>query len=77
MARKKSRVKKHLRDANGEASRAVAIPRTTPMSQKITLSQLEHHLLAAADILRGKMDASRIQGIHLWNAVPEADVRSV
>jgi len=28
------------------------------MSKKLTLSQLEHHLLSAADILRGKMDAS-------------------
>jgi type I restriction enzyme M protein len=28
------------------------------MSKKLTLFQLEHHLLSAADILRGKMDAS-------------------
>src|SRR5438105_9878529 len=31
------------------------------MNQKITLSQLEHHLLAAADLLRGKMDASEFK----------------
>lgn len=49
-----------LSDASGKpVSKPCEFAKTS--ISKITLSQLEHHLFAAADILRGKMDASEFK----------------
>ena len=41
-------------------------------SGKLTVAALERYLWSAADILRGSIDSSRLQGLHLRAAVPEA-----
>ena len=61
MANKHSKIEEHPPSVNGKAPKSAELPPSPSMRQKITLSQLEHHLFAAADILRGKMDASEFK----------------
>jgi type I restriction enzyme M protein len=47
------------------------------VGEKLTIDRLERYLWSAADILRGSIDSSRLQGVHLRVPVLEAPLRSL